>query len=108
MTKPLEFVGSSRDDLSAFPEQARREAGFQLWSVQEGLAPSDWKPLNTVGSGAMEIRIRTAEGAWRVIYVAKFEAAVYVLHAFEKKEQKTRQADIDLAKKRYQEIAGKP
>ena len=108
MTKPLEFVGSSRDDLSAFPEQARREAGFQLWSVQEGLTPSDWKPMNTVGSGAMEIRIRTAEGAWRVIYVAKFEAAVYVLHAFEKKEQKTRQADIDLAKKRYQEIAGKP
>lgn len=108
MTKSLEFVGSSREDLAAFPELARREAGYQLWSVQEGLEPSDWKPMKSVGAGAMEIRVRNKEGAWRVIYVAKFEAAIYVLHAFEKKEQKTRQADIDLAKTRYQEIAGKP
>ena len=70
MTKPLEFVGSSRDDLAAFPELARREAGYQLWSVQEGLEPSDWKPMTSVGAGAMEIRVRTKEGAWRVIYVA--------------------------------------
>ena len=103
MTKPLEFVGSSREDLREFPEEARREAGQQLWSVQEGLSPSDWKPMTSVGSGAVEIRIRK-QGAWRVIYVAKLGSAVYVLHAFEKKEQKTRQADIDLAKKRYQGI----
>ena len=106
MSKPLEFVGSSREDLQEFPEEARKEAGFQLWAVQEGLSPADWKPMGSVGSGAMEIRIRK-QGAWRVIYVAKFEAAVYVLHAFEKKEQKTRQADIELAKKRYQEIEAK-
>ncbi len=106
MSKPLEFVGTSREDLRDFPEEARRDAGVQLWAVQDGLSPTDWKPMTSVGSGAMEIRIRK-QGAWRVIYVAKFEAAVYVLHAFEKKEQKTRQADIDLAKKRYQEIEGK-
>ncbi len=106
MIKPLEFVGSSREDLREFPEAARKEAGMQLWSVQEGLSPSDWKPMTSVGPGAVEIRIRK-QGAWRVIYVAKFGSAVYVLHAFEKKEQKTRQADIDLAKKRYQEIERK-
>ena len=106
MTKPIEFVGSSREDLQAFTEDARKDAGFQLWAVQEGLSPADWKPMTSVGPGAMEIRIRK-QGAWRVIYVAKFPAAVYVLHAFGKKEQKTRQADIDLAKKRYQEIEEK-
>ena len=106
MNKPLEFVGSSREDLRDFPEEARRDAGVQLWAVQEGLSPRDWKAMTSVGPGAMEIRIRK-QGAWRVIYVAKFEEAVYVLHAFEKKEQKTRQADIDIAKKRYQEIEGK-
>lgn len=105
--KPLEFVGTSQDDLKKFPEAARRDAGFQLRFVQNGQMPADWKPMTAVGPGAMEIRIHK-EGAWRVIYVARFEAAVYVLHAFEKKEQKTRQSDIDLARKRYREIEKKP
>jgi phage-related protein len=101
--KPLEFVGSTQDDLKNFPAEARRDAGFQLNFVQMGQEPADWKPMKTVGSGAMEIRIHR-EGEWRVVYVAKFEKAVYVLHAFEKKTQQTRQADIELAKARYKEV----
>jgi phage-related protein len=85
--KPLEFVGSSQEDLRNFSAEVRRAAGFELHFVQQGLMPSDWKPMKEVGSGAMEIRIHK-EGEWRVIYVAKFEKAVYVLHAFEKKTQK--------------------
>lgn len=104
--KPLEFVGSSREDLRSFPAEARRAAGFELSFVQQGLAPTDWKPINEVGSGAIEIRIH-ALGEWRVVYVAKFAEAVYVLHAFEKKSRKTRQADIELARRRYREIGGK-
>lgn len=103
--KPLEFAGSSQDDLKNFPAEARRDAGFQLRFIQMGLAPSDWKPMKAVGSGVMEIRIHR-DGEWRVIYVAKFEQAVYVLHAFEKKTQKTRQADIALAQARYKEVEG--
>jgi phage-related protein len=72
-----------------------------------GLAPSDWKPMKTIGSGVMEIRIHR-EGEWRVIYVANFERAVYVLHAFEKRTQKTRRADIELAQQRYKEIGKQP
>lgn len=102
--KPLRFVGTSLEDLSRFPLVARRAAGFELWQVQSGLAPSDWKPMNDVGLGVREIRIR-AGGAWRVIYVAKFGAAVYVLHAFGKKTQRTPQADLELARLRYKEIA---
>jgi phage-related protein len=103
--KDVHFVGSSLDDLKNFPAAARREAGFELSNVQSGLQPSDWKPMSSVGAGAVEIRIKDEAGTYRVIYVAKFEEAVYVLHAFEKKTQKTRKADIALAKARYKALA---
>lgn len=102
--KPVLFVGGSLDDLSAFPADARRVAGHELWQVQNELMPSDFKPMRNVGSGAYEIRIRVL-GEWRVIYVAKFETAVYVLHAFQKKTQTTPAQDIELARRRYREIA---
>lgn len=98
--KPLRFVGSSLDDLKSFPAEARREAGFELDAVQRGLMPADFKPMLAVGAGAYEIRVRVL-GEWRIIYVAKFERAVYVLHAFQKKTQNTRKEDIELAARRY-------
>lgn len=101
--KPLCFVGGSAGDLSAFPAEARRAAGFELWQVQRGLMPSDFKPMQSVGPGAYEVRIHVL-GEWRVIYVAKFRDSIYVLHAFQKKTQQTRKEDIELARKRYQQI----
>jgi phage-related protein/predicted XRE-type DNA-binding protein len=95
--KPIEFRGSALADLRAFPVAARREAGHQLDQIQHGREPDDWKPMNTVGRGVREIRIREVAGAFRVLYVAKFEDAVYVLHCFQKKTQKTSQADLNLA-----------
>ena len=102
--KPVEFRGSSLDELRAFPESARHEAGHQLDRVQQGYQADDWKPMPTVGAGVQEIRIRDAAGAFRVIYVAKFADAVYVLHCFRKPTQKTSKADLDLAAKRYREL----
>jgi phage-related protein len=104
--KPVCFLGSARDDLAAFPESARREAGYDLFMVQVGREPKDFKPLPSVGAGTHELRVRDDSGAFRVIYVAKFEEAVYVLHAFQKKTRKTRQGDIDLAGARYKMIGG--
>ena len=101
--KPLRFVGSSLDDLRSFPAEARRQAGFELYAIQRGLDPSDWKPMKTVGSGVREIRIRVL-GEWRVLYVAKFADAVYVLHTFQKKTQKTRRNDIEIARQRYKQL----
>jgi phage-related protein len=101
--KPLEFVGSSLDDLRAFPAEARRAAGFELGFVQRGLEPSDWKAMKEIGAGVREIRIHVL-GEWRVIYVAKLAETVYVLHAFKKKTQKTRRKDIQLARQRYSQI----
>lgn len=94
-------MGSSRDDLIAFPVEVRSEIGKQLRKVQFGEPPDDFSPMTTVGQGAYEIRERDADGWYRVIYVAKFEKAVYVLHSFRKKTNATAQRDIDLAKARY-------
>jgi phage-related protein len=102
--KPVEFRGSSLHDLRCFPLAARRDAGHQLDQVQNGQDPDDWKPMNTVGQGVKEVRIRDASGAFRIIYIAKFADAIYVLHCFQKKTQKTSKADLDLAAKRYRDL----
>jgi len=105
--KPLEFVGSSLEDLRSFPEEARRAAGFELYSIQCGFEPSDWRPMPTVGPGARETRIHVLD-EWRVIYVARLRHAVVVLHAFQKKTRKTGRHDIELARKRFKSIGGMP
>ena len=103
-TRPLAFRGSALDDLRAFPGVAKREAGFQLDRVQRGLDPADWKPMATIGQGVREIRIRGEDGAFRIVYVAKFAEAVFVLHCFQKKSQRTPREDIALATRRYREL----
>lgn len=100
----MRFVGTARQDLAAFPEAARRSAGYELFMVQVGREPADFKPMPNVGPGTFELRVRDETGAFRLIYVAKFEHAVYVLHAFQKKTRKTSRADIELAVRRYRLI----
>ena len=102
--KPVEFLGDSLDALASFPRSARREAGFQLDKVQRGLDPDDWKPMKSVGVGVREIRVRDESGAFRVIYYAKLADAVYVLHCFQKKTQKTSGSDIEVAQTRFKEL----
>jgi phage-related protein len=102
--KPVEFLGDSLRDLKRFPEDPRRQAGRQLDLVQQGKEPVDWKPMTSVGSGVREIRVRDEQGIYRVIYVAKFVDAVYVLHCFQKKTQATSKADLGLAKRRLAEL----
>jgi phage-related protein len=102
--KQIRWVGSAYDDLLAFPRDARKAAGFQLGKVQAGLEPTDWKPFDEVGSGTKEIRIREASGVFRVMYVAKFEEAIYVLHCFRKKTQATSKQDKAIAAARYRAV----
>jgi len=102
--KPVEFRGSSLDDLRAFPVDARRAAGHQIDRVQRGQEPDDWKPMPSIGQGVREIRIWDEAGTFRVVYVARFTQAVYVLHCFQKKTDKTARTDLALATKRYREL----
>jgi phage-related protein len=102
--KQIRWVGSAYDDLLAFPRDARKESGFQLGKVQAGLEPADWKPFDELGAGIREIRIRDAGGIYRVMYVAKFEEAVYVLHCFRKKARATGKRDKAIAAARYRAV----
>ena len=103
MLKPLLWLGSSRNDVRNFPTEARKRAGYDLYLLQSGLDPSDWKPMSAVGSGVREIRIHSGL-EHRVLYIAKFEEGVYVLHAFEKKSRRTGNADLELARERLREV----
>ena len=102
--KRVTFLGDSLSRLKEFPDSARREAGFQLQRIQAGLDPNDWKPMSSVGPGVREIRIRDETGAFRLLYIAGVGDAIYVLHAFQKKAQKTARKDLDLARLRLKQI----
>ena len=104
MQKDVAFLGSTLDDLRCLPQEIRRAAGYQLNKLQENELPDDWKPMPGVGAGVSEIRIRDAIGTYRVMYVAKFVEAIYVLHVFRKKTQKTAAGDVELASRRYREL----
>jgi phage-related protein len=97
-------MGSSREDLKAFPADARREAGYQLDKLQRGDDPDDWKPMRSVGQSVREIRVHEESGAFRVIYLAAKPEGIYVLHCFQKKSQKTSQRDLRLAALRFAAI----
>ena len=96
--------GDSLLCLRDFPVDARQDAGYQIDKVQRGLQPYDFKPMPTIGKGVEEIRIRDDSGIYRVIYTARFSDAVFVLHAFQKKTQRTSQRDIEIAKARFREM----
>ena len=104
--KPVTFLGSSLDDLREMPETVRHAIGVELMTVQLGGTPSNFKPIASVGAGAYEIRVRDVAGAFRTVYVTKFAESIYVLHAFQKKSQKTAKSDLELARRRYKLIPG--
>jgi phage-related protein len=101
--KPIEWVGSAKEDLIDLPGDARRKAGFELRSIQQSDVPSDFKPMPIVGKGVEEIRLRT-DNTYRIFYVARFEEAVYVLHVFQKKTQKISRSDSELGQQRYKQL----
>jgi len=101
--KPLLWVATARDDIRALPATVRQELGTDLRRIQSGLPARDWKPMPTVGSGVNEIRVRV-QGAYRLMYVAKFPEGIYVLHVFHRKAQKTSPLDLQLARTRYAAI----
>jgi phage-related protein len=99
--KSVSFLGDSLKRLREFPEDAKQDAGYQLDKIQNGLQPDDFKPMPTVGKGVEELRIWDDSGTYRVIYTARLQEIIYVLHAFQKKTQATSKKDIDIAKTRW-------
>lgn len=115
--RPLQWVGSSKDDLKEFPDDVQDHVGFALHQAQIGLKHRDAKPLTNLGSGVLEVVSDFDTNTYRVVYAVRFREAVYVLHAFQKKSRKgiaTPKAEIDVVRRRlkaaeqhYQETYGK-
>lgn len=97
-------MGSSREDLKRFPEAAQNSLGFELYRVQCGLDPKDWKQMTSVGNAVKEIRVRDEAGTFRMLYLATRPEGVYVLHCFQKKTPRTSRSDLELATKRFKSI----
>jgi len=102
--KPVAWVGSSFDDLRCFPPIVRKDAGYQLHRLQSGLEAADWKSMPEIGRGVEELRLRCASGIYRIIYLSRIGDAVFVLHCFSKKTQRTAEHDKQIARVRYQAI----
>ena len=102
--KAVMWMGASRADLGEFPESAQDSLGYELYRVQCGLDPKDWKPMTSVGAGVREIRTRDEAGIFRMMYLATRPEGVYVLHCFQKKTAQTSRLDLDLATKRFKAI----
>ena len=101
--KKIEWIRASRRILRTFSKEARRQAGAELQRVQEGKHPIDWRPMPSVGPGTIEIRIHEPY-EHRVLYVAKFPEAIYVLWCFDKKRTKSPKMDLATARKAYAEM----
>lgn len=101
--KLIQFLGNSLNDIKSFPDAARQRAGFELWLVQKGKDPSDWKMMKAVGEGVREIRIQDQTGAYRMMYTANIGDRILVLHAFTKTSRKTARSDIEIASRRLKQ-----
>ena len=98
------WVGDSLDVVRGYGESVRRAIGSELRLLQAGEHPLHARPLKAVGAGVWELKISEAEGQFRVVYVVARNDRIYVLHAFQKKTQRTTQRDIELARARLKEI----
>lgn len=104
--KRILWQGSSKTDLKSFPSAVVDDAGYQLFRLQCGLDPDDWKPMSSIGPNVREIRLRDRSGTFRIIYIATRPQGIYVLHCFQKKSQKTSPRDLQLARERLKGVLG--
>ncbi len=105
--KPIEWMGSSYDDLLDLPEEVADDIGYQLGELQADRPATDFGPVSSIGPGTMELRCDESNETYRAIYVAKFPEAIYVLHCFHKKSKSgisIPPKDRKLAEKRYKEM----
>lgn len=101
--KPVEWVGSSKADLKQFPAAVQDQVGFALYQAQVGLKHRDVKPLKGVGANVLEVVSRQEGDTYRTVYTVRFKAAIYVLHAFQKKAKHgiaTPKQELDLVRRR--------
>jgi len=102
--KGISWIGNSLDVLRAFPNEAKYIIGTELLTLQHGYEPSNTKAVSDIGAGVKEIRVKTKDNYYRIIYIAKFSNTIYVLHCFIKKSNRMSKKDLVIAKTRYREL----
>ena len=98
------WEGDSREILQAFPEDVRQNLGFQLWQLQQGERPSDYRPLPSIGTGVFELRDQDERAWYRVIYLSRIKDVIHVLHCFEKKSREMPRRDFEKARQRLKTV----
>jgi phage-related protein len=98
------WEGDSREVLKAFPEEVTQNLGFELWQLQQGERPRDYRPLPSVGPGVFELRDQDERAWYRVVYLSRIEDVIYVLHCFEKKSREMPRRDFEKAKQRLKAV----
>jgi phage-related protein len=101
------WEGDSREVLLSFPGDLRQNLGFQLWQLQQGEQPSDYRPLPSAGAGVFELRDQDARGWYRVVYLSRIHNVIHVLHCFEKKSREMPRRDFENAQQRLKAVKAK-
>ena len=102
--KDIIWEGNSKGIINDFPDEAKSVIGTELLTIQFGFEPSDSKTLRDIGSNVKELRVKTSDNNYRVVYIAKFVEAIYVLHCFIKKSNRISRKDLAIAKIRYKDL----
>lgn len=100
----IAWEGDSREVLQSFPDGVRQNLGFQLWQLQQGERPADYRPLPSVGRGVFELRDQDERAWYRVVYLSRIKDVIYVLHCFEKKSRAMPRRDFETAKRRFKAV----
>jgi phage-related protein len=100
----IAWEGDSREVLKGFPEGVRQNFGFELWQLQLGERPSDYRPLPSIGAGVYELRDQDERAWYRVVYLSRINDVIYVLHCFEKKSREMPRKDFEKAKQRLKAV----
>jgi phage-related protein len=98
------WEGDSREMLQGFPDGVRQNLGFQLWQLQLGERPADYRPLSSVGQGVFELRDQDERAWYRVVYLSRINNVIYVLHCFEKKSREMPRKDFETARQRLKAV----
>ena len=98
------WEGDSKEVLQSFPDPVRQNLGFQLWQLQQGERPSDYRPLSSIGAGVFELRDQDERAWYRVIYSSRINDVIYVLHCFEKKSREIPRRDFEKARQRLKAV----
>jgi phage-related protein len=101
------WEGDSREVLKAFPEKVTQNLGFELWRLQLGETPTDYRPLPSVGRGVFELRDQDERGWYRLVYLSRIKEVIYVLHCFEKKSREMPRRDFEKSKQRLKQVTAR-